>query len=90
MVCERCVRALSHTIMDGIIFGSLRRIMMITLLTISDMEKMTKEELENHVLVIQADYERKHKLVAKLRRKYNTALAVLKYEGLDYKLDDEN
>lgn len=63
---------------------------MITLLTISDMEKMTKEELENHVLVIQADYERKHKQVVKLRRKYNTALAVLKYEGLDYKLDDEN
>jgi hypothetical protein len=52
------------------------------------MEKMTKEELENHVLVIQADYERKHKQVAKLRRKYNTALAVLKYEGLDYKIEN--
>lgn len=63
---------------------------MITLLTISDMEKMTKEELENHILVIQADYERKHKLVVKLRHKYNTALAVLKYEGLDYKLDGGN
>jgi hypothetical protein len=67
----------------------LRRIMMITLLTIDDMEKMTKEELENHILVIQAEYERKHKIAVGLRKKYNRALAVLKYEGLDYKLDDE-
>ena len=62
---------------------------MITQLTIDDMEKMTKEDLENHILVMQADYERKHKQVVSLRTKYNRALAVLKYEGLDYKLDNE-
>lgn len=62
---------------------------MITQLTIADMEKMTREDLENHILVMQADYERKHKQVVSLRTKYNRALAVLKYEGLDYKLDNE-
>jgi predicted RNase H-like nuclease (RuvC/YqgF family) len=38
MVCERCVRALSHTIMDGIIFGlMIRRIIMME-------EEMIKKE----------------------------------------------
>lgn len=62
---------------------------MLTQLTIDDMEKMTKEELENHILVMQADYERKHKQVVSLRTKYNQAVAVLKYEGLYYKIDNE-
>lgn len=62
---------------------------MLTQLTIEDMEKMSKEELENHVMVLQADYERKHKQLVKLRTKYNQAVAVLKYEGLYYKIDDE-
>lgn len=62
---------------------------MVTQLTLDDMEKMTREELENHILVMQADYERKHKQLVNLRTKYNQAVAVLKYEGLYYKIDNE-
>ena len=62
---------------------------MLTPLTIDDMEKMTREELENHILVMQADYERKHKQLVKLRTKYIQTVAVLKYKGLYYKIDNE-
>ena len=41
---------------------------MITPLTLMEMETMTKEEIENHVMVLQMEAERKQKQVRDLRQ----------------------
>ena len=42
---------------------------MITPLTLTEMDKMTKEEVENHVMVLQMEAERKQRQVHNLRER---------------------